>query len=330
MAVRLPTILLSPCAYLVYVGDDVVATSAVSYFQLKPTYHNHNGLYRRFAPNHHHDQKSNAMSKPAQSDVFSQEEQFHDDWAKTIHSDDIDVDTFFTCPSCVENKLIADWLGDVHGKKILELGCGAGEASVFLAKRGGDVTATDISGEMLKVADELARNNGVTIATSKCLSHALSFPDASFDVVYCANLLHHVDIDATLAEVRRVLKTGGIFVAWEPLAHNPVINVYRRMADKVRTADEHPLTMAQIKTLSRYFSSIQTQMTWFFTLAVFLKFYFVDHVHPNDERYWKKIVYDFPRFAGLYLFLEKADRIFLRCLPFMRRYCWNVVLLCKK
>ncbi|MDD4539338.1 MAG: class I SAM-dependent methyltransferase [Lentisphaeria bacterium] len=270
------------------------------------------------------------MSKPAQSDVFSQEEQFHDDWAKTIHSDDIDVDTFFTCPSCVENKLIADWLGDVHGKKILELGCGAGEASVFLAKRGGDVTATDISGEMLKVADELARNNGVTIATSKCLSHALSFPDASFDVVYCANLLHHVDIDATLAEVRRVLKTGGIFVAWEPLAHNPVINVYRRMADKVRTADEHPLTMAQIKTLSRYFSSIQTQMTWFFTLAVFLKFYFVDHVHPNDERYWKKIVYDFPRFAGLYLFLEKADRIFLRCLPFMRRYCWNVVLLCKK
>ncbi|MDD4539339.1 MAG: hypothetical protein PHT80_10025 [Lentisphaeria bacterium] len=45
MAVRLPTILLSPCAYLVYVGDDVVATSAVSYFQVKPTYHNHNGLY---------------------------------------------------------------------------------------------------------------------------------------------------------------------------------------------------------------------------------------------------------------------------------------------
>lgn len=267
---------------------------------------------------------------PDQKDTFTQEEHFHDEWAKSIDVDDIDVDMFFTCPSCPENNIIRSWLGDIRGKRVLELGCGAGEASVFLAKQGAEVTATDISGEMLLVATRLAQKNGVTIATEKALSHTLPFPDNSFDIVYCANLLHHVDLEETVSEVRRVLVDGGVFVAWEPLAHNPVINVYRKMADQVRTADEHPLTMSQIKAIKKTFQSVQAEMTWFFTLAVFLKFYFIDRIHPNQERYWKKIIYDFDSIAKLYLFLEKIDRIFLKCFPFLKRYCWNVVLRCQK
>ena len=140
---------------------------------------------------------------PDQKDTFTQEEHFHDEWAKSIDVDDIDVDMFFTCPSCPENNIIRSWLGDIRGKRVLELGCGAGEASVFLAKQGAEVTATDISGEMLLVATRLAQKNGVTIATEKALSHDLPFPDNSFDIVYCANLLHHVDLEETVSEVRR-------------------------------------------------------------------------------------------------------------------------------
>jgi len=198
---------------------------------------------------------------PDQKDTFTQEEHFHDEWAKSIDVDDIDVDMFFTCPSCPENNIIRSWLGDIRGKRVLELGCGAGEASVFLAKQGAEVTATDISGEMLLVATRLAQKNGVTIATEKALSHDLPFPDNSFDIVYCANLLHHVDLEETVSEVRRVLVDGGVFVAWEPLAHNPVINVYRKMADQIRTADEHPLTMSQIKAIKKTFQSVQAEMT---------------------------------------------------------------------
>ena len=81
----------------------------------------------------------------------------------------------------------------------------------------------------------------------------MPFPDSTFDVVYAANLLHHVDIEETLIEAKRILKPDGVFVSWDPLAHNPVINIYRRLAMGVRTEDEHPLKMKEIAFFKKHF-----------------------------------------------------------------------------
>lgn len=56
-----------------------------------------------------------------------------------------------------------------------------------------------------------------------------------FDVAYAGNVLHHVDIAVTLGEIHPVLRPGGALVSWDPLAHNPLINIYRRMGSPVRT-----------------------------------------------------------------------------------------------
>ena len=183
---------------------------------------------------------------------------------------------------------------------------------------------------MLDLVKKLAERFGVSLKTEQCYSHQLPFADNYFDIVYAANLFHHVDLKKSLFEVKRVLKPGGLLVSWDPLIHNPLINVYRRMAMGVRTEDEHPLAMKDLKVFKSQFIEVDYQMTWFFTLWIFLKFYFIDRINPNQDRYWKKILTDHKKLEKIYLFLEKIDNWVLRILPFLRRYCWNITIFAKK
>ena len=263
----------------------------------------------------------------SQDNILIKEEDFHDKWAGAMNIDEILVDEFFEACTAPENRLILSRLGDIKGKKILELGSGAGEGAVYFAKQGAAATATDISAGMLRVAEKLAQKHNVKIDTKQCISTALPFEDGTFDVVYAANLLHHVDIEATLKEARRVLKKGGTFVSWDPLIYNPAINYYRKIATKVRTEDEHPLRMKDIDAAKRVFSKVRTEFTWFLTLLIFVKYFFIDRIKPNSERYWKKIIVEHEKLSGLYNRLEKADKILLDVLPFMKRFCWNVVII---
>jgi SAM-dependent methyltransferase len=240
------------------------------------------------------------------------------------------VDESFEVCTSPENRIILEWLGDITDKEVLELGSGAGEASVYLAKRGARVTATDISKGMLQVVKKVAKLHGVSLKTKQSFSHELPFKDEQFDIVYAANLLHHVEIEDTIVEIKRVLKKGGIFVAWDPLDHNPVINIYRRKATEVRTEDEHPIKWKQLKLFRKTFSEVRTDATWFFTLFIFIKFYLIDRVDPNKERYWKKILVDHKKLEKTYRRLERLDRIILKIMPFLKRHCWNIVIWSKK
>jgi ubiquinone/menaquinone biosynthesis C-methylase UbiE len=262
--------------------------------------------------------------------ILDREEIFHDQWADSINIDDVIVDEFFEAATSPENRIIIKKLGDIKEKKILELGCGAGEASVYFAKKGAEVTATDISQGMLDVVQQVAKRHNATLSTKQSYSDNIDFADETFDIVYAANLLHHVDLASTLIEASRVLKKGGVFVSWDPIAHNPLINIYRKMATEVRTTDEHPIKMNQLKLFLKYFSSMETETTWLFTLWIFVKFYFIDRVHPNDERYWKKILTEHKRLEKLYYRLEKLDKLLLHLIPFLKRYCWNIVIIAKK
>lgn len=265
-----------------------------------------------------------------EKELLAREEAFHDDWANSIDITKIKVDDYFEVATAPENRYIIKNLGNVKGKKILELGCGAGEASVYFAKQGALVTATDLSQGMLEVTMRLAAIHGTQLATVKTPAAPLPFPDNSFDIVYAANVLHHVDFEVTLQEIWRVLKPDGKLCSWDPLAHNPAINIYRRMAMGVRTEDEHPIKMKQLKSFRKIFKTVNIYTTWFFSLWIFVRFYFIERVNPNKERYWKKIIDEHERLEALYCKLERYDSRFLRIFPFLKRYCWNVVILATK
>lgn len=270
------------------------------------------------------------MSHHSSGQVLSKEEVFHDEWANSVNVDEVMVDQFFEACTSPENRFIIESLGDLRGKKVVELGCGLGEAAVYFAKKGADVVATDISQGMCDLVKRVATKHGVTLATAQAYSHTMPFPDGTFDVVYAANLLHHVDVEETLIEAKRILKPGGVFVSWDPLAHNPAINVYRRMAMGVRTEDEHPLKMKEIGVFKKHFTNVKIGTFWLTSLAIFLKFYFIDRVNPNKERYWKKILTEHKKLEKTYYFFEKIDKVILKVLPFLKRYCWNIVIIATK
>jgi len=269
-------------------------------------------------------------TQPNTVELLERESAFHDEWALSEDAAKIPVVESFEVCTAPENNQIRQWLGDVRGLSLLELGCGCGEAAVYFAMAGAKVTATDLSPGMLDLTRRVAGHHGVALETVVSSSEKLPFPDGTFDLVYAANVLHHSDIEAALAEVKRVLKPGGRACFWDPLSANPAINVYRRMANKVRTPDEHPLTRRDLKLFANYFKTVEMHFFWFFTLLIFAKFYLIDRIHPNQERYWKKIIHEADKLKPLYSRLAACDRVLLRILPFLRWFCWNVTVCVRK
>ncbi|MBN1257108.1 MAG: methyltransferase domain-containing protein [Planctomycetes bacterium] len=257
------------------------------------------------------------------------EADFHDEWAENIDPTEIDIQTFFEGATSPENRFLVQHLGEVKGKQFLELGCGAGEASVYFATRNACCTATDNSPGMLQVVGKLAAKYGVTVKRKLMNAEAIAFPDNSFDIVYAANLLHHVNPTTTLREMHRVLRPGGMACCWDPLRHNPIINIYRRMADQVRTKNEHPLDIKIVKEIEGLFARVSWDTFWLATLWIFLRFYLIERIHPNQERYWKKIIREEPRLRPSYNRLEKLDRL-LKKIPATKRFAWNLAFVATK
>ncbi|MDA0321730.1 MAG: class I SAM-dependent methyltransferase [Verrucomicrobia bacterium] len=264
------------------------------------------------------------------SSIHDKEEEFHDRWAESIDLDEILVDESFTAETAFENRFCLTQMGDLAGRKILDLGCGAGEAAVYFAKKGAHVVATDLSAGMLDVAARLAEMHGCSIETIKAPAEDLPLDDESFDIVYGANVLHHVDIAKALDETRRILRPNGLGLFIEPLTYNPVINVYRRLADTVRTVDEHPLRLRDLRLFEERFARVEHRETWLCTLYLFIWFFLVERAHPSRVRYWKKAIRDSHKHRAGIGVAQKLDNLLLTALPFLRFWCWNTVVCVRK
>jgi SAM-dependent methyltransferase len=265
------------------------------------------------------------------SENLDRERDFHDQWAQSVDPATVDVRGAWTPLATPETYWIHSKLGDLTGKKVLDLGCGLGEGSVFFAIHGAKVTASDLSPEMCKTTQAVARINGVDVDTIVASATDLgAIPDDSFDVVYGANMLHHVDIKECMAEVHRVLKTGGKAVFWDPVQYNPVINVYRKMAAGVRTEDEHPLRVSDVRGIKELFGDIETRFFWLTSTVIFLRFYFIDKIGPSEGRYWKMIIDRRDKHARLLKTTHFIDRIVLKIFPPLKWWCWNIAIVATK
>jgi SAM-dependent methyltransferase len=251
---------------------------------------------------------------------------FHDDWAASIDPETTLVDETFTSATAAENQYILQEFGPLSGKRVLDYGCGAAEAGVYFAKLGASVVGIDVSPGMLSAAEKLAAHHGVTIETRRVTTDEIPGDTREFDLIYGNGVLHHVDIAKARPELARILKREGKGCFIEPLSYNPVIGIYRRIADTVRTPDEHPLSFPDIDAFEDVFLDVKHREFWLTALAVFLRFYLVERVDPKKERYWKKITTDAQRLQPFYGRLRKIDDAILRRLPALGRLCWNTVI----
>jgi len=102
-------------------------------------------------------------------------------------------------------RVLANMIGRIHERDILDVGTGTGRAALLLARGGAHVTAVDASEEMLAVARQRAAEQKVRVRFKRGDVHALAFPDREFDVVVCLRLLMHApDWQRSIAELCRV------------------------------------------------------------------------------------------------------------------------------
>ena len=101
---------------------------------------------------------------------------------------------------------------DLHGVRVLDVGCGGGYLAESLARAGCAVSGVDRSASTIATAQRHADAGGRSITYRTADALALPFPDAAFDAVVSSDFLEHVSdhLDAIIAEQVRVLRRGGV------------------------------------------------------------------------------------------------------------------------
>jgi 2-polyprenyl-6-hydroxyphenyl methylase/3-demethylubiquinone-9 3-methyltransferase len=112
-----------------------------------------------------------------------------------------------------EQVIKAHYGAELSANRLLDVGCGGGVLTEEFARIGLRVTGIDTSARSIQAAGEHAESEGLEIDYLPGSALALNFPDNSFDVVSCCDVLEHIpDWEKVVAEIRRVLKPGGLFV----------------------------------------------------------------------------------------------------------------------
>ena len=119
---------------------------------------------------------------------------------------------FVWCPEGVE-EAGAGLLGDVAGRDVLEVGCGAAQCARWLVTQGARPVGLDLSFRQLQHARRLDEDTTLAVPTVCASATALPFADDSFDIAFSAFGALQFVLDASLAvrEVARVLRPGGTF-----------------------------------------------------------------------------------------------------------------------
>ena len=103
-------------------------------------------------------------------------------------------------------------LGEVAGRDVLELGCGAAQWSIALARAGARPVGLDLSERQLEHARRLMARAGVEFPLVHASAEDVPLPAASFDIVFCDHgAMNFADPYLTVPEVARLLRPGGLF-----------------------------------------------------------------------------------------------------------------------
>jgi len=124
------------------------------------------------------------------------------------------------------------------GMSVLELGCGTGSFTRELARSGADIVAIDVSPELLEVATANCSAPNVRYEIQN--AYELSYPEGVFDSVVGSSVLHHLEIEAALREIYRVLKPGGQISFTEPNMLNPQIAIQKNVPWVKRKLGDSP------------------------------------------------------------------------------------------
>ena len=193
---------------------------------------------------------------------------------------------------------------------ILDYGCGIGNSLKKVIKfNPKKIIGIDISEISIdKAKKNSVINENIELLVENC--EKTKFKDNTFDIVYGTGILHHLNFDICLRELKRILKPRGSFLFIEPLGTNPLINLYRKLTPKSRSVDEHPLVGDDFDLIINKFSKIEIKYYGFLTLIFFL-------------------FYNSPKDSTIFNILKTIDQ-FLFKIKIFRKLAWSVLIIAEK
>lgn len=206
---------------------------------------------------------------------------------------------FYHLENCLEN---------VKNKRILEVGSGTGQASAYLASKGGIVHLVDISKEALNFSKKYFASKNLSVKLYQQNAFAMEFPDKSFDYVWNGGVIEHFgDKDKVLMikKMWKLVKPGGKLLITVPNAHDFPFMMAKKLLQirgKWSFGEEDDLTIKRMSNLARKAGVVKFSIFahnpivgwWFFPygreITNFLKLNTVKH-HKKRSMFGHSIVF---------------------------------------
>lgn len=203
-------------------------------------------------------------------------------------------------------------------RMVLELGTGLGANAVLLQRSGINVVALDISHERLKTlrarTGHLTSNNlnGARIFPVRARAEALPFRPHSLDGAFSRAVLIHTDMGTVCEELQEVLAPAAPVAFSEPMADNPLVNLYRRtLAPREWKTITRYFRKQEIDAVASHFSHTETR---YYYLSAFAAFVF-QYALPAPRLFYPTLK-----------ILGWADRKLIRTVPGSCKKAWFVLI----
>ncbi|MAT98205.1 MAG: hypothetical protein CL608_13755 [Anaerolineaceae bacterium] len=240
-------------------------------------------------------------------EIIQKELEWHD---KEAHRR-LPLDHFLYAPPAFDglSNFCLEFLQAKDGELVLDMGCGEGKHTIDLARNNLTVVSVDLSHTQLLLAKEMAAQllPDAEILFVQANAEELPFAQNSFRIIFGKAIIHHLDEKLSIAEVKRLLKPQGRATFSEPLAHHPLIWLGRKLTPKLRTQDEHPLTIQEMSRFGQAFGTKEVD-----TFFLFAPLAYVVRALPRGEMAFQK----------LHRFLAKVDKQIFNAIGSAKRLAW--------
>ena len=237
-------------------------------------------------------------------------------WSGYYNSTMIDNEFIVSSPQFIDfltGGLFFDLLGDVKGKRVLSIGGGVDLTAIYLAKQGACVLSMDISDSACERTKDLIRVSGLEqyARVLKLNCEDMEF-NSEFDIIISCKALHHMEINKVAKRIHSALKTGGSFLAIEPVCVLSFIKyIHRRFPFHPKypvTESEIELAITELNMIKDAFSTVDLYYFDFLTRPMFA--YFLERM----------------RLKPILSVIKKIDLWIVKSIPFFRRFSSQIMI----